>query len=51
MFPLGDVRPNCKESWIVSSVDKSVALYECARFKFKEKVMLMITVVINFMLT
>ena len=51
MFPLGNVKPNCKESWVVTSVDKSVALYECARYKLKEKFFLMVTVVINFMLT
>ena len=51
MYPLGDVKPNCKESWVVSSVDKSVAIYECARFKFKEKFFLMVTFVINFMIT
>ncbi len=51
MYPLGDVRPNCKESWIVSGIDKSVALYECERFKVKEKFFIMVTFVINFMLT
>ena len=51
MFPLGTVKPNCKESWLVTSIDNSVALYECARYKFKEKFMLMISIVINFMLT
>ncbi len=51
MFPLGNVKPNCKESWVVTSVDKSVALYECARYKLKEKFFVMVTVVINFMLT
>ena len=51
MFPLGNVRPNCKESWIVTGVDKSVAIYECARYKLREKLALMITIVINFMLT
>ena len=51
MYPFGDVKPNCKESWIVTGVDKSVALYECARFKLKEKFFLMVTIVVNFMLT
>ena len=36
MYPLGDVKPNCKESWLVSSVDKTVALYEITRFKLKD---------------
>ncbi len=35
MFPLGKIRPNCKESWVVTIVDKNVALYECTRYKFK----------------
>ena len=37
MFPLGKIKPNCKESWVVTSVDKSVALYECAKFKLGSK--------------
>ena len=37
MFPLGKIKPNCKESWVVTGVDKSVALYECARYKLKKK--------------
>ena len=32
MFPLGKIRPNCKESWIVTGVDKGVAIYECTKF-------------------
>ena len=39
MFPLGKVKPNCKESWVVSSVDKSVAIYELIRFKLKKRVL------------
>ena len=35
MYPLGKIRPNCKEGWVVSIVDKNVALYECTRYKFK----------------
>lgn len=51
MFPFGNVRPNCKESWLVTGVDKGVALYECARYKLKDKFFLMVSVVVNFMLT
>lgn len=51
MFPFGNVKPNCKESWLVTSVDKTVALYECARYKLKDKFFLMVTIVANFMLT
>lgn len=35
MFPLCDSMPKYKESWLVSAVDKGVALYEMYRFKFK----------------
>ena len=35
MFPLNGVRPKYKESWLVSLIDKSVAVYELYRFKFK----------------
>ena len=47
MFPLGDVKPNCKESWLVSSVDKTVALYECARFKFRDYFLFIFVLLIN----
>jgi len=47
MFPMGSVKPNCKESWIVTSVDKLVALYECGAFKFKEQVALWLLFIIN----
>lgn len=47
MYPLGDVKPNCPESWVVTSVDKMVALYECGVFKFKEKLALWMLFVIN----
>lgn len=49
MYPLGKNKPNCKESWLVSGVDKSVALYECTRFKFKEKLVYLFILTINFM--
>ena len=35
MFPLNGVVPKYKESWVVSAVDKGVALYEMYRYKFK----------------
>ena len=49
MYPMGKVKPNCKESWLVSSVDKSVAIYECARFKAKEALAFTFVLVINFL--
>lgn len=47
MYPLGNVKPNCKESWIVTCADKSVAIYECGTYKFKEQVALWILFIIN----
>lgn len=47
MFPLGDIKPNCKESWLVTSIDKSVALYECVRYKFKDSLTLFLIVLMN----
>ena len=35
MFPLNRITPKYKESWIVTLVDKGVAIYEMYRFKFK----------------
>ncbi len=35
MFPLNGVIPKYKESWVVTLVDKGVAIYEMYRFKFK----------------
>ena len=49
MYPMGKTKPNCKESWLVTSVDKSVAIYECARYKFKECLAFTFILLINFM--
>ncbi len=49
MFPMGKVKPNCKESWLVTSVDKSVAIYECARFKAKEALAFVMILIVNIM--
>ena len=49
MFPMGEVKPNCKESWIVTLIDKIVALYECGVYKVKEKITLMFLYVVNMM--
>lgn len=49
MYPFGKVKPNCKESWVVTGVDKSVAIYECARYKFKEQLMFLFILTLNFM--
>jgi uncharacterized protein len=49
MYPFGKVKPNCKESWIVTTVDKSVAIYECTRYKFKEELAFLFILAVNFM--
>ena len=49
MYPMGKTRPNCKESWLVTSVDKSVAIYECARYKFKECLAFTFILILNLM--
>ena len=49
MFPMGKVKPNCKESWLVTSVDKSVAIYECARYKAKEALAFTLILIVNIM--
>ena len=49
MFPMGKTKPNCKESWLVTGVDKGVAIYECARFKFKECLAFTFVLFINFL--
>lgn len=48
MFPMGEVVPNCKESWVVTTVDKMVAIRECGIYKLREKVALIIIFIINF---
>ena len=47
MFPYGNVKPNCKESWVVTSVDKLVALYECFFFKWRDQVSLFLIFILN----
>ena len=49
MYPMGKTKPNCKESWLVTSVDKGVAIYECARFKAKEAFAFAFILFINFL--
>ena len=47
MYPLGNVKPNCKESWVVSGVDKTVALYECARYKLRDYFIFVFVLLMN----
>lgn len=37
MFPLSKVMPKYKESWLLTAVDKTVAIYEQALYKFNYK--------------
>ena len=47
MYPIGLIKPNYLESWIVSIVDKVVAIYEYCNNKFKDKLALWIIFLIN----
>lgn len=47
MFPIGRVKPKYVESWIVSLVDKVVAIYEFLNNKVKDKFALWIIFIIN----
>ncbi len=49
MYPLGKVRPNCKESWIVTNVDKSCAILECGAYKWRERLTILFLFLINFL--
>ena len=47
MFPISKVMPNNVGSWVVSSADKFVALYECAKFKAPIKVGAILIFILN----
>lgn len=47
MFPMGKIKPNCKESWLVSAVDKTVATFECSCYKWRSTVTLWMLFMIN----
>ena len=47
MFPFGHKVPKYKESWVVTLVDKSVALYEMYRYKLSLKLGIYIIFVFN----
>ena len=47
MFPLGNIKPNCKESWIVTIIDKVVAIYECCAYKLREKIIIAFSFIVN----
>lgn len=47
MWPIGKIRPNYKESWCVSTVDKIVALEEFINYKFKDYLYLKYIFILN----
>ena len=47
MFPLGKTMPKYKESWILTSVDKTVSTYEQYKFKWKRAIGVYILFIIN----
>ncbi len=49
MFPICHTLPNCKESFIVSTVDKMVALYELTKYKVPIEIGAIFIFVINFL--
>ena len=49
MYPIGFIKPECLESWVVTIVDKGVATYEYINYKFKDKFALYIIFFFNFM--
>ena len=49
MYPIGKIEPLYIESWLVSLVDKSVATYEYARYKFRDKFVLEFIFILNFL--
>ena len=48
MFPIGKIKPSYLESWVVSGVDKLVALDEYFLYKFKDAFILFAIFVLNF---
>ncbi len=47
MYPFGNVKPNCKESWVVNNVDNFCALYECGAHKWREKLTIIFIFLVN----
>lgn len=50
MFPLGDVKPKCKESICLTIVDKVVALYEMQRYKLSMKFSIYVLFILNMLI-
>ena len=49
MYPIGKIKPNYPESWVVTSIDKIVATYEYLNYKFKDNLLLKILFIINWL--
>ncbi len=49
MYPIGKIEPIYPESWIVSSVDKLVAIDEFLLCKFKDELILLAIFAVNFL--
>ena len=49
MYPIGLIKPECLESWVVTCVDKGVATYEYINYKFKDKFAVYIIFIFNFL--
>ncbi|MBQ3021058.1 MAG: HD family phosphohydrolase [Bacilli bacterium] len=50
MFPLGKTLPKYAESWVLTTVDKSVATYEQYKFKWKNALTVYTIFIINMIL-
>ena len=49
MYPIGLIKPESIEAWVVTLVDKSVASYEYINYKFKDKLALYLIFILNFL--
>ena len=47
MFPLCKRIPKYKESWVLTAVDKGVAIYEMTKYKFQNAIAIYILFIIN----
>lgn len=50
MFPLGHTFPKYKESWVLTFVDKNVAMYELTKYKFKNAIAVYLIFISNIIL-
>lgn len=47
MFPMGKTLPKYKESWVLTAVDKTVAMYEQTKYKWKNAIAVYMIFVMN----